>query len=150
MLDVKISCSRPDWQLSSLAQVCSSSFIQALIPAVEVLYFGETDLPEHWQQWKDDVESGQWLEVLHPFITVKYLYISLGFVPYIVSALRELTGERVTEVLPALQTLFLEYPDPSGQEAIGQFVAARQLAGHPIAISGWEREWEIDSNSGED
>ena len=31
---------------------------------------------------------------------------------------------------------------PSGpvQEAIEQFVAARQLAGHSLAISRWERE----------
>jgi len=43
----------------------------------------------------------------------------------------------VTEVLPALQTLFLEEKLPSGpiQDAIGQFVAERQL---PITISHWE------------
>ena len=152
MLDVEISCSRPDWQLSSLAQVCSSSFLRDLIPVVEVLYIGDMESPQHWEPWVDDVESGQWLEVLHPFITVKCLYISLEFVPEIMPALRELTGERVTEVLPALQTLFLEDPDTSGpvQEAIGQFVAARQLAGHPIAISEWERERETYSDSEED
>jgi hypothetical protein len=53
------------------------------------------------------------------------------------SALRELVGGRTTEVLPSLQNIFLARSEASGpfQEAIRQFVAARQLSGHPIAIS---------------
>ena len=52
--------------------------------------------------------------------------------------LEELAGGRVTEVLPALRTLVLEETLPSGvQETIDKFVAARELAGHPIAISPW-------------
>ena len=45
----------------------------------------------------------------------------------------------MTEVLPALETLFLDDRFPAGpkQEAFGQFVAARRLAGHPIAVSQW-------------
>ena len=144
ILDLGISCSQSDWQLSSLAQVCSSSSLQSLIPAVKYLHFEDRYLPRHWQ---DDIEGDQWLEVLHPFIAVTDLYISQEFLPRIMPALRELTGERVAEVLPALPTLFLDDPHPPGpvQEAIEQFVAARQLTGHPIAISQWEREWEIDS-----
>ena len=138
-LNLEISCSQSDWQLSSLAQVSSSSFLRDLIPMVEYLYFEDVFV---LQRWQDDIEDSQWLELLHPFITVKDLYISEEFVPRIVPALRELTGDRVTEVLPALQTLFLDDPHPSGlvQEAIEQFVAARQLAGHPIAVSHWERQ----------
>jgi hypothetical protein len=36
---------------------------------------------------------------------------------------------------------YIEGLEPSGrlQENIGQFVAARQLSGHPIAISVWSR-----------
>jgi hypothetical protein len=62
--------------------------------------------------------------------------------PHIAAALKELVGERVTEVLPALQTLVLEEPLPSGpvRETIERFVAARQLAGRPIVIYRWERE----------
>ena len=147
-LDLEISCSQSDWQLSSLAQVCSSSFLRDLIPMVEYLYFEDVYV---LQRWQDDIEDSQWLELLHPFITVKDLYISQEFVPRIVPALRELTGERVTEVLPALQTLFLDDPHPSGpvQEAIEQFVAARQLAGHPIAVSHWERQ-DGDDEEGEE
>jgi hypothetical protein len=44
------------------------------------------------------------------------------------------------EVLPNLQNIFLEGHDPSGpvDEAIGQFVASRQVASHPVAVSRWE------------
>lgn len=50
-----------------------------------------------------------------------------------------LVGESVTEVLPALQTLFLDEPGPSGsvQENIAQFVAARLLVSHSIAVLLW-------------
>jgi hypothetical protein len=77
---------------------------------------------------------------------VKDLYIFSKFTPRIAPALQELVGERAMEVLPALQNVFLGDP-PSGssrpaQEIIGKFVAARQLASHPIAISLWLGEGE--------
>jgi len=53
-------------------------------------------------------------------------------------ALQELAGERATEVLPALQNLFLRTlgRQPSGpvKEAIGQFIATRQPYGHPVTV----------------
>ena len=134
-----ISCRESDLRLSSLAQVCSSFIPRALIHAVENLYIKNISWSRlHWQQ--DIVENSQWLDLLRPFSTVKCLYISREFAPRIAPALEELVGERVTEVLPALQTLFLEETNSSGpvqtvQEAIGQFVSARQLASHPVAVS---------------
>ena len=137
---LRISCSESDLQLSSVAQVCSSSFPPTLILAVERLYIQSM----HWEQpWEDDIEVSQWIELFRPFVAVKDLYFSSDFTPQIATALQEL-GESGAEVLPALEMLFFEEPLPSGpvQEALEQFVAARQLAGHPIAISPWEREEE--------
>jgi hypothetical protein len=136
-LELAISCRQPDWQLSSLAQVCSLSFSQALIPTVEHLYIQIGSPQVHWQ---DDIESSQWLEFFHPFTAMKHLYLSQELAPRIAPVLQDVVGESVTEVLPALQALFLEEPLPSGsaQEGIGQFVAARQLAGYPIAVSCWK------------
>ena len=135
-LDMEISCRQTDWQLSSLAQICSSSFPRTLIPAVEHLYIHRGAWPPDWQ---DDIEISQWLELLHPFTAVKDLYISEGLIPHIAPALKELVGERVSEVLPALQTLFLpETLLEPVQEAIGQFIAARQIAGQPITTSHWD------------
>ena len=132
-LTLGILCRQPDWQLSSLAQVFDTNFISA----VECLYIEEgADSPPSWQ---DDIETGQWLELLHRLTAVKDLFISRKFTPRIAPTLQELAGGRATEVLPALQTLFLEETLPSGvQEMIDKFVAARELAGHPIAVSRWE------------
>jgi hypothetical protein len=84
----------------------------------------------------DDIESNQWVEFLHPFTSVKRLYTSSKSTPIIALALKELFGEMVTEVLPALQTLFLKgIPSKPVQEAIDKFVSARQFSSHPIAVS---------------
>ena len=83
----------------------------------------------------------QCLELLRPFTAVKNLYLSEEFARRIVPALQELNGGRTTEVLPALENIFLEGLKPSGpvHEGIGQFVARRhwQVTGHPIAVSRW-------------
>ena len=138
MLGMGFICRQTDWQLSSLANVCNSSF--PLIPTVEHLYIEDDNFFR--SDWQDDIENSQWLEVLHPFATVKNLYISREFTPRIAPVLKELVGETVTEVLPALQTLFLEEPSPSGlvQEAIEQFIAVRRLASRPIVVSHWDRK----------
>ncbi len=128
-LELGVTCRQSDWQLSSLAQICSSALPQALIPTMEHLYIRDNFLPPHWQ---DDTEDNQWLEILHPFTNVKNLYISRKLAPSITPVLQELVGERAVEVLPALQNLSLEEFHP---EAVGKFVAARQLAGHPIIVS---------------
>ena len=135
-LELVMLCGQSDWQLSSLAQVCSSSFSQALISAVEHLYIIDraTRSQLHWQ---DDIESSQWLELLQPFTGVRDFYISREFTPRIAPVLQELVEERATEVLlPALETVFLQEEYLSGS-TIEHFVAARQLAGHPVAVSRW-------------
>jgi hypothetical protein len=129
-------CNQSEWQLSSLAQIRSSFFPEGLLHTVEHLHILEN---EYWRpDWQEDIETNQWLELVHPFTAVKDLHMSQEIVPRITAALQELVaGETVTEVLPALRSVFLEEPLPLGpvQEAIGQFVAARQLAGHPITVS---------------
>ena len=140
VVKLAILCRQSDCQLSSLAQVCNPSFSRALIPAVDYLYILEDRASRlHWQ---DNIESTQWLQLLRPFAAVKGLYISREFTPRIAPALKELDGGRVTEVLPALHTLFLEEPLSSGpiRESIGQFVSARRLASHPVAVSRWGRK----------
>ena len=134
-LQLAISCGKPDWQLSSLAQVCSSSLPQTLISTVEHLY-----IEEYNEKYNvGDIESSQWLELLGPFTAVKRLYMSPKFAPGIATALQGLVAEAVAEVLPALQTVFLKtLPSEPIQEAIEKFAAARQLFGHPITVPRWE------------
>ena len=92
--------------------------------------------------WKDDIENTEWLDLLLPFMAVTDLYLSKEFAPRIGPALQELTGERTTEVLPALQNIFLEGFQQSVpvEEGIAQFISARQPTNHPVSISIWERD----------
>ena len=131
--ELEISCRPSDWQLSSLAHLIWSSIPP--LPALEHLELCDRYSPQHW---RDSIESAQWLELLRPFIFVKDLLLRGQLVELVASALGELIGERVTEVLPALKTIFVEDLRLSGistwQKDIGQFVTARQISGRPITV----------------
>ena len=164
-LELEISYGVSDGRFSILMRVCAVSLPRVFIPAVKHLYIqNRSFLPRcifpavtllhrsiekvlEWQQlwqgaWRGQADNSQWLELLQPFTAVRDLYISREFVPKIAPALQELVGERVTEVLPALQTLFFEEPLSPGpdQEAIEEFISARRLAGYPIDVSIWDEE----------
>ena len=137
---LRISCRELDWQLSSLAQVYTSFFPS--IHMVGHLYiYGPQFLPPQWQH---DIENVQWLEILQPFTSVKNLYVSNNFAQCFAQTLQELAGERRTDVLPALESLFVEELQPSGpvQKSIGKFSAARQSLGQPVTVSQWNRTRE--------
>jgi hypothetical protein len=134
-LEIAISCREPDWQLSSIEQVCNSSLRP--LSAVEDLY-----IEHHYSVlvWNNEaIENTLWLQLLLPFTAVKNLYLSKEFAPGIAAALQELVGGRIIEVLPSLRNIFVKGFEPSRafQKNTEQFVDARQLSGHIIAISEW-------------
>ena len=136
MLDVTISSRVAEWQLSSLAQFCSSSFPP--LPTLEHL-----SIHVYIHHGLNHMESSQWLELLHPFVAVRDLVLPLQLpvASQIATALRELTGNMATEVLPALQRVLI---DPSYVDRIHEefapFLTARQLSGHPVSIHHAEPE----------
>jgi hypothetical protein len=86
------------------------------------------------------MENAQWLELLGPFTALKNLYLSDGIARRVCGALQELSGERTTEVLPALCNLFVwgfSSLEPV-QEAMKSWFTARQLSGHPVVVSCWK------------
>jgi hypothetical protein len=136
LLNVDIPCTDVDWQISSLEQICSACLPP--LSTLEVLYISEGRYSH--LIWPDDIENTLWLELLRPFASAKNLHLSGQVTPRIMPALQELVGARTTEVLPALQNIFLEELQLSGpvQEGVERFAATRQAAGHPIAVSRWE------------
>jgi hypothetical protein len=127
-----ISCRMLDWQLSSLAQVCDSALpTLSSLERLDILD-GTSDLVPG----KDDIENTQWLDLLRPFTNIKDLHLYNQLIPYVAPALQELTGTRITEVLPALQNIFLHEVGASRpvEEGIVLFVAARHFSGHRVAI----------------
>jgi hypothetical protein len=147
-----ISSSELAQQLLSLTQVCRSSFPQAFILAVEHLYI----IKRYTLNLLElaEFKGSRWLDFFHPFTAVKGLYLSEGFAPCVALSLQKLATGSAIEVLPALQTLFLEETHDERdswiavvqeqKEAIGQLVVARRFASHPVAVSPW-----IPGNLGE-
>jgi hypothetical protein len=131
-LKVEILCEGLDWQLSSLEQVCTSCL--PFLSALKDLYIYSRPLFK--EDWKDKIEHRVWLGLLHPFTTMKNLYISEEIALLIGPALQELVEGRTTETLPSLENVSLEGLESSGH-GIGQFVAARQVSSHPVTISRW-------------
>ena len=126
-----------DWHPSFL-----TGFLESLFPFIYIvkhLYIYGSGRSQ--TQFGADIDDMQWLDIFYPFTAVKKLHISEEFAQDIAPALQQLVGESATYVLPALECIFLEELQPSGpvQEAFGQFIAARQLSGHPVAVSHWDR-----------
>jgi F-box-like len=134
-----ISWDRSVGHLSSLARNCRP-FLPA-IATVEQLYIYGDRTSRALLRWSE-IQHSHWLELLHLFTGAKNLYLSKDLVPYISPVLRQLVEERTTEttqVLPALQNLFLyEFQQQRPvEEGIESFVAARQLSGRPIVVRSW-------------
>jgi hypothetical protein len=130
-LNVHVLCGAFDWKISFLVQICGQ--LSPLLSSVERLDIECEGIDP--LDWQDDLDHAQWLEIFRPFISVQSLYIR-GLDELIVPALQELTGVRVMEVLPALRSLFVTDPDPSGsvRQAIEPFISARHLSNHPITV----------------
>jgi hypothetical protein len=88
------------------------------------LYHPEAELVE-------DRASALCLQLFGPFTAVWNLDVSKEMGPLVAHALCELTGERATEVLPALGQLNLgtgPFSKPETQEVLKPFIAARRLS----------------------
>jgi len=130
---LRILCRWPTGYRPYLTQVLTLPFICV----VENLYIYAPNLSSDRPGGFRD--AAQWLEIFHAFTALKNLYVCKGFAQCIAAAL---VGEGLTDVLPALENLFLEEPQTSGpiQESIGKLASVRELSGHPITVSLWKRD----------
>ena len=137
---LEISCREPDWQASSMAQVCSQ--LPSLLSHVEQLAIRE-DTPGQTRQG-NGIDTTQFLDLFDPFPALQQLHIYDELRPLVTRALQELTGESATEVLPSLHRLVFQGPPPSGsiQKDIQGFITARQNSNHPVNV-----EWRESNDS---
>ncbi|KAH9966170.1 hypothetical protein BGW80DRAFT_1462439 [Lactifluus volemus] len=125
-----------DWQVFSMAQMCSQlSFLLSSTERLDI----RGDSNQSGSTLQVDMDDTQWLELFQPFTAIRTLRISRELWPLITSALRGLGGESAMEVLPALDSLYLEEYQPFGSEKqdIEPFIAARQCSDHPVAVHRW-------------
>ena len=153
-LDITFNLSETESPLLSLLRLYEQ--FPTIPSQIEKLVLSEESLDEPLDElgvffeddeegWECDENDPLWLEILIPFVSVKRLYVSDVLVPCIASALKTLRGERVAEVLPILENLFLEIFGSSSfsRATFKSFVTMRQLSGHPVIV----RRWENDSMS---
>jgi hypothetical protein len=137
MLNLEFKCPVDgiDTHLSSLEKACSS--LSSLLPSLEHLSIYQHEVG-YWPplQWQLNLENSTWMEILRAFTSVKDLILDEPAGLSVASALQKPAGEQVTEILPALQTIFLEGLQSSSPvpEGIPKFVAARELSGLPVVV----------------
>ena len=133
-------CPESNLRLSYLAQFCASC-----LPTLSPFESLHILVPRHYTpySWPDVTDNhSQWLELLRLFNTVKELRLSITVAPRVAQVLRGLPAERVSEVLPALENVFISglnlYKFNPVKEIISEFVDARQLSAHPVSIHHWK------------
>jgi hypothetical protein len=118
-------------QVESMAVVCRE--ISPLLSHVERLDLYCNHLPS----FTNSMDPMHWLEIFRPFTTVKDLYISKRLGQQIATAMQALSSEAAEDILPKLDSLFLEELPQDGRtqllSTIGTFIASRLLFGHPVS-----------------
>ena len=130
-------------QVSSMVQICSRAM--HLLSSVERLEICGGEYEHLLQEWQEDMEDSQWLDLLRPFMAVESFHVTEYLGLFTASALQEVTGRRTTEILPALCSLFLQGLGPSAflQGALRQFLAARWSTSHPVTICHRKSQWGL-------
>jgi hypothetical protein len=111
-----------DGPLPTLVQACSS----CLLPLSNAQRLHITTRNPYLQS--RTILDTRWIDILRLFFAAKSLSLeSMPIVPPIAFVLKRVIEEGMTDVLPAIQKLFVSGPLPAGpvREAIQQFVAAR-------------------------
>jgi hypothetical protein len=127
-LRLHVSCVQLGRQVLSMAQVCRqlSPLLLSGVRKLEIVA-SVTPLSPH-----DVADASQWVGLFHVFDGVEALRVSYGSVPDVARALQRVARERAAaEVLPALRELRFDWFASRWEEAVGSFIAARQISGHP-------------------
>lgn len=127
---IRIVCQQIERQALFVAQV----FNQPSTMLSRALHLKLSPDMDHFHGYEDD-----WLYLLRQFSIIRTLRVSREFVWPITSALEDATGDAVTEVLPAVDLIYLcGKPVPR----VETFLAARLLSGQPVTIVDTQAEFD--------
>jgi len=136
--ELEIGRDEPGQQLSSVTQICNVHFpFLSQVDQFNIYEASDLELVG-----TNEIDPSQWLGLLLPFSGVRSLYVSETLEPLVARALGGLSGERTLEVLPVLGNLSLDEIEPSGsaRDAMGSFIAARQLSDRPVVVQRQKRQ----------
>ena len=120
---LRISCGTLDWQISSMAQICSQSSIFSRVEYLDV----RADYLRLGYRWED--QSVPWVDFFRWFTSVETLSISGELCQHVAHALEVVV---VAEVLPELRVLHFECPRKSA--SVENYVAVREKFGRPVKV----------------
>ncbi|KAI9439369.1 hypothetical protein BJY52DRAFT_1195761 [Lactarius psammicola] len=112
---------------------CSQAF--AAFSDMGCLSVGVYDLQPGW---RDDMDHGEWLELLRQFTAVEMLWVSAPLTGLVADTLKDVTAGMVAELLPALHFLCLE-DEPLRR--VGKLIIAHQSPGFPVTIANGPKEF---------
>jgi len=131
-LILSLRSSHSSWRLGALTQDHRPS---SLANFDSLGYLLNRDRDKIFWPW---VDIGNTRELLRFFPFVENLYLSREVATHVVPTLEEFDADEgvVTEVLPALQNLFIDrmWPLELDYVAVRRFVFAREVSGHPVSV----------------
>ena len=142
---LEVTWEEPDQLLSSVTQICNGHFpCLSQVDQLDIYKASDLELVG-----RNEAGPSHWLELLRPFSGVRSLYVCDELESLIAAALRELTGERMMEVLPVLENLSLDELGRSGpaRDAMEPFIAARQITDRPIVVQRQKKRYRSRTNS---
>ena len=130
-LQLNISCSLLDRQVSSVAQIFNS--LSQTLTTVEHLAL-EHMAHNQSSEEHNEVDHTEWHNLLRSFSYVKTLRVDNGLAKELSRSLRLGEGEHPLELLPELQELTYFGSGDTGSP-FASFIDARQNAGHPVTLT---------------
>jgi len=127
-LSLCVSSGVLDWQISSMAQICSQFSVFSRVECLDV----RADYLRLGYRWKD--EFVPWVELFRSFASVETLSISGELCPHVAHALEGVATEMVVaaEVLPELRVLHFECSRKSA--CVENYVAVRKKFSRPVDV----------------
>ena len=122
-LSLCISCGVLDWQISSMAEICSQSPVFSRVERLDV----RADYLRLGYRWED--EYVPWVEFFRSFSSVETLSISGELCQHVAHALEVI---RAAEVLPELRVLHFECSRKSA--SVENYVAVREKFDRPVNV----------------
>ena len=136
----------------SLAVLSTSSLSPFRLSSFERLELWNAYSPPGY--WETAIQNTQWSKRFQQFTAVKDLYLEDELAIPVARTLRHLTGKRATEMLPALQNIFIKrsigffegdtesfsrgnVPLGVVLQEIEPFIVTRQLSSCPVAVQYW-------------
>ena len=132
-LSLCVSCGVLDWQISSMAQICSQSPLLSNVRHLDI----RADYLQLGYRWQDDMDSIVWLELFSSFTSVETLSISGELCPHVAPALEVVASRMMVSaleapLLPGLRVLHFECCQKSAP--VDRFIAARKEFDRPVDV----------------